>query len=146
MAWPARQRCRSRLSARNGEEAQDSIHPIQAGPISSTEPPKNRSDLEAAEANEGIIMTLSRGKTIAITGAGNADTTCSVITSVNLALSAAATVNLRETSGAGAIIAQRVLAAAGPVSWTFLDGIRCKSGNWFIENSAGNVTGGVTGY
>lgn len=92
---------------------------------------------------------LSTGKNIAITGAGNQDTTYAVLNGWNLAVSAAATVNIREGSSSGTIIAQIVLAAAG--AWSHAvggEGIRCKrtgTNTFFVENSAGNITGGVYG-
>lgn len=92
-------------------------------------------------------MALSRGVNVAVTGAGSADTGLKVITAVNVAVSAAATVNLRMTSAAGTIVAQQVLGAAGQFTPAIpAGGLRCNSGNWFIENSAGNLTGGVAGY
>lgn len=91
-------------------------------------------------------MALSAGRTISITGAGNATTGFSVLSYVSLNLSAAGTINLRETSGAGTIIAQKVLAAAGDWNFDFGDGVRCLSGVFFVENTAGNVSGGVAGY
>ncbi len=81
----------------------------------------------------------------AITGAGNQTTGFSILRSIALNLSAAGTINLRETSGTGTIIASKVFAAAGDWNQTFDDGIRCRSGVFFIENTAGNVSGGVQG-
>lgn len=92
-------------------------------------------------------MATSTSANIAITGAGSQTTGFSVLTSVNLTLSAAGTVNIRETSGAGTIVASQVLGAAGNVSIQFpRDGVRCRSGVFFVENTAGNVAGGVQGY
>lgn len=95
-------------------------------------------------------MALSRGANIAVTGAGSQDTGLQVITGINIRVSAAATLNLRIGGAAGTIVAQDVFAAAGTWSPTIpSDGVRCGSagtGTWFVENSAGNLTGGVFGY
>lgn len=91
-------------------------------------------------------MALSVGRNIAVTGAGNQDTGLRILTGVNIACSAGTTISLRKTSGAGTIVAQAVLAAAG--NWTPQipsEGLYCDSGNWFVESTAGNLTGGVFG-
>lgn len=91
-------------------------------------------------------MASASGANIAITGAGNATTGFATLASVDLQISAAATVNIRETSGAGTIIAQKVFAGAGTWERSWVHPLRCRSGVFFIENSAGNVTGGVGGW
>lgn len=94
-------------------------------------------------------MAESQGVNVAVTGAGNADTGLKVITGINIAVSAAATVSLRIGASNGTIVAQQVFAAAGqwqPAVPT--EGVRCGNagtGTWFVENSAGNMTGGVFG-
>lgn len=94
-------------------------------------------------------MALSRGVNVAVTGAGSANTGLEIITGINIAVSAAATVSLRVGGAGGTIVAQQVFAAAG--TWTPHipdDGVLCGSsgtGTWFVENSAGNLTGGVFG-
>ncbi len=94
-------------------------------------------------------MSLSTGKNIAITDAGNQDTTYAILNGWALAISAAATVSIREGAAGGAIIAQKVFTAAGDWNHTVGgEGIRCKTtgtNTFFVENSAGNVTGGVYG-
>lgn len=95
-------------------------------------------------------MALSRAVNIAVTGAGSQDTGLTVITGVNVVVSAGATLNLRQGGAAGAIAAQQVFGAAGQYTPAIpADGVRCNTtgtGTWFIENSAGNLTGGVFGY
>lgn len=95
-------------------------------------------------------MAVSRAVNVAVTGAGSADTGLQVITGINIAVSAAATVSLRQGGAAGAIAAQQVFAGAGQFAPVIpSDGVRCNttgSGTWFVENSAGNMTGGVFGY
>ena len=94
-------------------------------------------------------MSLSTGKNIAIVGAGSAETGFTILNGWSLAVSAAATVSIREGAAGGTIIAQQVFTAAGPWSHSVGDeGIRCKTtgtNTFFVENSAGNVTGGVYG-
>jgi hypothetical protein len=94
-------------------------------------------------------MAVSHGVNVAVTGAGSQDTGLKVLTAVNIAVSAAATVSLRAGGAAGAIVAQQVLAAAGQWSPTIPDeGLLCHTtgtSTWFVENSAGNLTGGVCG-
>lgn len=91
-------------------------------------------------------MAFATPANIAITGAGNATTGFNVLCSVDLNLSAAGTIRIRETSGAGTIVAELVLAGAGALSRSWPNPLRCRSGNFFIENTAGNVTGGVAGW
>ncbi|HEX5902786.1 MAG TPA: hypothetical protein VF028_06690 [Actinomycetota bacterium] len=84
-----------------------------------------------------------------MTGAGSANTGLEIITGINIAVSAAATVSLRAGASNGAIMAQQVFTAAGFWSPNIpSDGVLCPSsgtGTWFVENSAGNMTGGVFG-
>lgn len=94
-------------------------------------------------------MAESQGVNVAVTGAGSADTGLKVITGINIAVSAAATVSLRIGAANGTVVAQQVLGAAG--QWTPAipeGGVRCGAagtGTWFVENSAGNLSGGVFG-
>jgi hypothetical protein len=90
-------------------------------------------------------MSLQNGKNINIAGAGNQSTGFSLLNTVNVN-SAATTISLRKTSGAGTIVAQFVTTAAN-TQWqlNFGDGLLCDSGTWFLESTAGNITGGVTG-
>lgn len=94
-------------------------------------------------------MAISRPVNVAVTGAGSADTGLEIITGINIAVSAAATVSLRAGAAGGAIAAQQVFAAAGQWQPTIpADGVRCPTSGtntWFVENSAGNMTGGVFG-
>lgn len=91
-------------------------------------------------------MAFATPANIAITGAGNQTTGFNAITSIDLTLSAAGTLNLRETSGAGTIVASAVFGAAGTWSRNFDPPLLCRSGVFFIENTAGNVAGGVSGF
>jgi hypothetical protein len=63
----------------------------------------------------------------------------------NLAISAAATLSIREGAAGGTIVAQKVFTAAGDWNHTVGgEGIRCKTtgtNRYFVENSAGNITG-----
>ena len=94
-------------------------------------------------------MALSRGVNVAVTGAGSANTGLEIITGINIAVSAAATVSLRHGASNGTIASQQVFTATGQWSPPIPDeGVLCNStgtGTWFGENSAGNMTGGVFG-
>jgi hypothetical protein len=61
-------------------------------------------------------MALSSPANIAVTGAGSANTGFQVITGINVTVSAAATLSLRQGGAAGAITAQQIFGAAG--QWT----------------------------
>lgn len=94
-------------------------------------------------------MALSRPVSISVTGAGSQNTGLEVITGISITVSAAATVSLRAGAAGGTIYAQEVFAAAG--QWEVplpADGVLCPTtgtNTWFVENSAGNLTGGVFG-
>lgn len=94
-------------------------------------------------------MAVSRPVSISVTGAGNQDTGLEIITGISIAVSAAATVSLRAGAAAGTIYAQAVFAGAGQWEPDIpADGVRCPTtgtNTWFVENSAGNLTGGVFG-
>ena len=91
-------------------------------------------------------MSFSKSAAIAITGAGNADTGLNVLTAVNLTLSAAGTIEIRETASNGTVVLTETFAAAGNFRPLIpQDGLRCLSGNFFVVNSAGNVAGSVSG-
>jgi len=63
-----------------------------------------------------------------------------------LAVSTAGTISIREVSGAGTVVAQIVLTAAGPWTVRCPEGLHCSGGNFFVQNSAGNISGGVRGF
>jgi hypothetical protein len=92
---------------------------------------------------------MSVGKNIAITGAGNANTGFSVLAGWDLTLSAAATVTIREGASNGTIVAQIVATGAGPWaadhSGSPIICAHAGTGTFFVENSAGNIAGGVFG-
>ena len=94
-------------------------------------------------------MSMSKGVAVAITGAGNADLGLNVLTAVNVSVSAAATVQIREGAANGAIVIAQVFAAAGQFSPQLpAEGLRCATsgtGTFFIVNSAGDLGGGVAG-
>lgn len=91
----------------------------------------------------------STGFNVAITGAGSANTGRQVITGLNIALSTAGTLELRDGAADGTLIATTVLGAAGNWAPSFPhDGVAAASGTktWWVVNSAGNVSGGGFGY
>ena len=91
----------------------------------------------------------SRSVPVSITGAGNADTGLKVLTAVQLFISAAATVTIRAGAAAGAVHFTETFAAAGEFNPNVAgDGVIAPStgtGTWWVENSAGNVSGNVMG-
>ena len=91
----------------------------------------------------------SRSVPVSITGAGNADTGLRVLTAVQLNLSAAGTLTIRAGAAAGTIHFTETLAAAGEFNPNVAaDGVMAPNagtGTWWVENSAGNVSGNVMG-
>src|SRR5436305_1270479 len=77
-------------------------------PLRPQRPPSRRS-----RSRKGGTMEFFTPANTAITGAGNQTTGFNALGGWHLAASAAMTLSIRETSGAGTIIAQRVFAAAG---------------------------------
>lgn len=91
----------------------------------------------------------SRSVPVSITGAGNADTGLKVLTGCAINISAAATVTIRAGAAAGTVHWTETFAAAGKFTPDIPDdGVIAPStgtGTWWVENSAGNVSGNVMG-
>lgn len=90
----------------------------------------------------------SRSVPVSITGAGNVDTGLKVLTGVQLFISAAATVTIRAGAAAGTVHFTETFGAAGEFNPECGDGVQAPSagtGTWWVENSAGNVSGNVMG-
>ena len=91
----------------------------------------------------------SRSVPVSITGAGNADTGLRVLTAVQLFLSAAGTMTIRAGAAAGTVHFTETFGAAGEFNPTLAaDGViapNAGTGTWWVENSAGNVSGNVMG-
>jgi hypothetical protein len=94
-------------------------------------------------------MALSQPVAISVTGAGNQNTGLSVLTAVNVTISAAATVTLRAGASGGTVYLTETFGAAGNFRPNIpAEGLRCPAsgtGTWFIVNSAGDLAGGVAG-
>jgi hypothetical protein len=91
----------------------------------------------------------SRSVPVSITGAGNVDTGLKVLTAVELFISAAATMTIRAGAAAGTVHWTETLAGAGEFNPDVAaDGViapNAGTGTWWVENSAGNVSGNVMG-
>ena len=91
----------------------------------------------------------SRSVPVSITGAGNVDTGLRVLTAVQLFISAAATVTIRAGAAAGTVHFTETFGAAGEFNPNVPgDGViapNAGTGTWWVENSAGNVSGNVMG-
>jgi hypothetical protein len=93
-------------------------------------------------------MATARPVAVAITGAGNANTGLKYLSSIDLWLSAAGTLQIRAGASNGTVYAETTTAAAGGWSRSYDLPLACPqsgTGTWFVVNSAGNVSGGVAG-
>ena len=91
---------------------------------------------------------MARSVVASITGAGSQNTGLKYLNSLDLNLSAAGIFSVRAGAANGAIHLQNTTAGAGTWGRSWGSPLAAPSsgtGTWWIENSAGNVTGGVSG-